>query len=115
MIKESRKLNVQDMSGKGKDLELLVNWTSVVKDCKYIQFKIGQEKCVIKKEHFLYLSFLIADDAEQDKIIVAELTNVQNRNTIITIQATKDIKKGEELNIPVTISTNPKTGEVQLK
>ena len=115
MIKESRKLNVQDMSGKGKDLELLVNWNSVVKDCKYIQFKIGKEKCVIKKEHFLYLSFLIADESEQDKIIVAELTNVQNRNTMLSVTTTRDIKKGESLNIPVTISTNPKTGEVQLK
>lgn len=115
MIKESRKINVQDYSGKGKDLELLVNWNSVVKDCKYVQFKIGDEKCIIKKENFLYLSFLMADEKEQDKIIQADLKNVQNRNTIISIEATRDIKKGESLNIPVTISTDTKTGEVRLK
>ena len=114
MVKESIKLNVQDYSGEGNDLEILVNWNEAVKPAKYIKFSVGGNECVVKKEHFLHLAFTLANEREQDKLIIADVTEVFNRDTMITIKASKLIQKGESINIPVTISRNSK-GEVTLK
>ena len=114
MISDSRKLNIQDYSGEGNDLEVLVNWNEVVKPAKYVKFSIGGKECVVKKEHFLHLAFILADEREQVKLVIADVTEVFNRDTVITIKATRLIQKGEDINIPVTISRDSR-GNVKLK
>ena len=115
MIKSNRKFNLSDIAGRNRDATLEVNWNDMVKDCKYIKLTMNGQTSVISKEDYMFLAFMIADEDEQQTLINPNLTFTENRQTMISVQATRDIAKGDSLNIPVTISTNPKTGYVMLK
>jgi len=75
MIREHRKLNVQDLSNRGNDMSVEINWNRnpQVRDCKYVRIKIGNgPEGVVKRDHLFELLMLLAD--EKQRIFFALVT-----------------------------------------
>lgn len=84
-----------------------VNWNP--KDKKSNQAKIikvihpdGTET-YIKREHFNAFLFAIGKPSEQREMIPQKQQTVRTIETTLGIKATKDIRKGERINVPVKL------------
>ena len=120
MIKAHRKLALQDLSGRGHDVGLEVNWnkSKEVKDCKYVKIKVGDgPEAVIKQDHLFTLLMAISPPKQTDKMVgtMATYQGVKNYHTVVNIQAKNDIQKGDLFGVPLTVSVNDVTGGIIVK
>lgn len=85
-----------------------VNWSDAedVRDCQMIKIGIPKDakSFVIKKEELNAITFAMGNRQEQMKMIPQVETRSRHYETVLGITATKDIKKGEKIVVPVSIS-----------
>ena len=106
MIDDHQKFRLIDKNNKN-EIILEVNWD--LKDEKTNQCQVvkvispsGDETYVDRKELHGFL-FLIGRPLDQAQLIPQRQQTIRNLETVLGIKATKDIKKGEYINVPVKI------------
>ena len=107
MIKGHEKFRVPD-ENKLNDLDVEVNWNPKDKksnECKLIRVtgKDGSVS-VIRKEHLNAVLFAIGNEAEQRKMIPQVERTSRWYETVVSVKATKDIHKGEEITLPIKLT-----------
>lgn len=118
MIKAHRKLSVQDLSNRGHDMSLEINWNRDVRECQYVKIKLGDgPEAIIKRDHLFEILMMLADEKQQDRIVGNSMTyqKVRNYQTVVNIEARNRIEKGDVFGVPLTISFNEKTNTVSVK
>jgi hypothetical protein len=87
--------------GKSKDFFAEVNWNKKdksSKDCKLIKFTFPNgEEAVVKRELLNSLLFSISRADEQREMIPVKIQPVHWKTVQVSIKATKDICKGEDI------------------
>ncbi len=85
-----------------------VNWSDAedVRNCQRIRiaFEKDAKPFVIKKEELNALTFAMGNRQEQMKMIPQVETRSRHYETVLGITATKDIKKGEKIVVPVSLA-----------
>lgn len=106
MIKGYEKFRVPDIN-KHKDFIAEVNWNPYDKssnECKLVRFTFPSgDTSVVKREHLHAILFAIGKEDDQKKLIPETVTRIRNYETVLGITATKDISKGEKINVHVKI------------
>lgn len=103
MIDEPRTIVLPDVSGKSNHIPVQLNWNDKVKGCKYLKFILPNgETAIVDKEHFRTIMFFIANEEEQMKMMERRMVTVKHITRKIGIKATKDIAKGENIDITLT-------------
>jgi|SRR5581483_3407329 len=106
MIKSYQKLRAPD-ENKTNDVMLEVNWSAKddkSNECKLIRVTLGDKSAVIKKEHLLSMIFAMGTEEEQRKLIPQSITTSRWYESIISVTAKNDIKKGESITFPIKLS-----------
>lgn len=69
--------------------------------------RVGEHKITMKKHDLWEMAWLISRQKEQDDLISIQKTHLMKFERGMKIQATKDIKKGEfiQINVPVNVPT----------
>lgn len=115
MLKGYEKLRIPD-ENKLHDMVWEVNWNPHDKktsDCKLVRVTFpGGQTSLVKKEHMLSALFAIANAEEQLKMVPVQKTLSRWYETIVSVTATKDVKKGEELTFPIKLSLPAHTYDV---
>lgn len=96
-----------------------VNWEDHERSnhCKLIKvtFPDGKETYV-KREHIHSMLFAISNETQQAQIIPYKQETIRNLETMLGITATKNIQKGEKINvrvkIPIPLDKQEKIGVV---
>lgn len=117
MITDYEKIRVPDES-KLRDFFLEVNWNPKdpkTNECKILRFTFPNgETAHVKKEHILAILFALGSKDEQRDLIPQTLTRSKWYETVVSVKATKDIRKGEQVTFPIKISL-PETEEQVLR
>lgn len=107
MIKNHQKFRMIDQR-KVNDFFTEVNWKEedlLTNDCKIIKFTFPNGKeAYIERKHLMEMLFVIGAPDEQIKMIPQTIRRSRHYETILGITATKDIKKGEKINVRVKIA-----------
>lgn len=113
-IRDSRKLVVGDVSGRSKDVVFEVNWNKFSKKRGFIKISIGDKTAVVDRQQLWGVLFMLGSAAEQEKLVspFMKQTVVSNYYKVIGVTASKDIRKGEMINIPLSFTLNPETNRV---
>jgi len=105
MMEDFNKYKFPDKkNNKGLVFEVNYSTDDKVFPCKMIKWYVGDEMGFIEAKHLFEFLFTIGSRNEQRKMIPQELTRVKHYETIIGIKATKDIRKGEMINVPISIT-----------
>ena len=115
MIKDHRKLSLQDLANRGNDVDLEVNWNSSVKDCKSIRVHMGGKEAVISRDHLWSLILLMSKDEQQEGMLPVIHVPVSHYETVVSVMAKKNVRKGETMNFPLSVSINKRTGQMSIK
>lgn len=106
MLKTHEAFRLVDES-KQNELKLEVNWNPKEEksnECKLIRFTFPNgETSTIKREHLFSILFACGTDDQQRKSIPQRITKSRSYQTVLGIKATKNIKAGEMINVPVNI------------
>jgi len=85
-----------------------VNWDKndlKINECKLVKFTFPDGKvAMIKKEYLLSVLFMMGTAEEQMEMVPEEHLTVRWYETVLGIKATKDIQKGEMINVPIKLS-----------
>jgi hypothetical protein len=111
---ERRQFAMADVSGRGGEAVIEVNWNKLVKNKGYIKFSIEDKEVVLSREHLYAILFIVGSAEEQEKMVSPFLkkTHVTKYTKVIGITTTKDIAKGETINVPLEFTLNPETQQV---
>ena len=106
MLSGFYKLKLPDLNNK-HPIELQVNWNpkdEKTNKCQVIKFTWpdGTES-YIKKEDLLFFLFSIGSPDEQVKMTPTQVTRVRKFKRMYGIEAKRDIKKGEKINVEIEI------------
>ena len=103
-----------DVSGRGGEATIEVNWNKLVKHKGYIKIGIDGKEAVLSREHLYAILFIVGSAEEQEKMISPFLkkTHVTKYTKVVGITTTKDIKKGETINVPLEFTLNPETEQI---
>ena len=112
--KKPWKLLVEDVSGRGNNVVFQINWNNLVRDRGYIKITINGNEAVVKREHLWSILFMLGSLEEQEKLVspFVRKTQVTKFFKLIGVTTTRDIKKGETINIPLEFTFNPETKQV---
>lgn len=90
------------------DLQLEVNWSpkdKATNECKFIRVHFPDGKVgTIKKEHLNAALFAFGTAEEQRKMVPQTTKRVKWYETVVSVQAKKDIRKGEAITFPIKIT-----------
>lgn len=106
MIRTHEKLRLTDLN-KQHDLLIEVNWDakdSKSNDCQLLRFHYPNgDVATIKRDDFNAILFLIGTPSQQRDLVPQKVETIRNIETTLGIKATKNIAKGEMINVPVKI------------
>jgi len=113
-VLDNRTLVLHDMSGRGSEVLFQVNWNSLVRRKGYIRISVDGKDAVIDRDQLWTILFMLGSAEEQEKLVspFIKQTTVQKFFKMIGIQASRDVKKGEFLNVPLEFTFNPETNKV---
>ena len=113
---EREVLQLQDMSGRGKEILFETNWNSVVQGNKYIKILLDDKEIILSQDQLYSILFMLGNEQLQDKAISKFVvqTPVRNEYHRVGVTTTRDIKKGEEIIIPLSFTVNLETGQVRV-
>jgi len=104
MLKEPARIVIPDKGGKN-DITIDVNWNPEDKesnDCKVLKLTYPDKKTAfIDRDKLMSFLFMVGTPDQQRDLIPQTLTMVREYQTVIGIKATKDIRKGEDIVVPV--------------
>ena len=105
MIKGNEKFAFRDESKSGKTITFEVNWNERSMGCKEIKIVCPNgEEMVIKKEYLHAMLFAIGNENEQRQLIPQVKRTSRWYETVVSVKATKDIKKGEDVTFPLKLT-----------
>ena len=112
---QKQRLVIPDSSNRGNDIIADINWNESVKR-KYIRLTLGDKTCIVKKDYLLSVLFMLGSAKEQDSLIspFIKKTLVTKFTKMIGITATKDVRKGEPINLLLEFTLNPETNVVTI-
>lgn len=115
-MSERRKFAMADVSGRGNEVVFEVNWNSLVKKKGFIKLTINGQTAVVSREYMWAILFMFGSAEEQGKMAAPFLkrTQVTKYFKMIGVTASKDIRKGEMLNVPLEFTYNPETHQIIL-
>lgn len=106
MIKSYEKFRLVD-EGKRNEFYLEVNWNEKdpkSNECKLIKVTFPNgETCIIRRDILVSVLFAFGTEEQQQKMIPQKISQVRFLKTTLGIKATRDIHKGEMINIPVDL------------
>lgn len=115
MLTDHEKFRVQDQGGKN-DFFFEVNFNKEdekTNDCKVVKVVFpNKQEAYIKREHLHAILFAIGNEEQQQKLIPQKVVHSRWYETILSVKATKDIRKGEQITFPVRLSMPDQTEEV---
>lgn len=115
MLTEHHKCNFIDQSDKHA-FTAEVNWepdNEKTNNSKIVKLHCEDGKyAYIKREHLLEFLFAIGQPEDQQKMIPQTLTSTRWYETVLSIKATKNIRKGEEIVFPIKLSLPPIEQEI---
>lgn len=107
MITDSEKFRIPD-ENKQHDFYAEVNWdkkNALTNECKIVRFTFPNgSEALVKKEYLHAILFAIGNEAEQQKLTPQITRTSRWYESTISVKATKDIKKGEEITFPLKLS-----------
>lgn len=113
MILDYEKIVIKDESGKNH-LIAEVNWNpedEKTNKCQIIRLTYPDGKTAfIEREKLMSFIFAIGTATQQKDLIPQTLHRVKWYETVLSVKATKNIKKGEQITFPIKI-TLPATEE----
>lgn len=114
--KETRILAIEDHSGRNKDITFERNYNSFSRKKGLIKITIGDTTAVVSKEHLWSILFMLGNHEEQDKLVspFVQRTPVHSYHRVIGITTTRDVRKGEAINVMLAFTFNPETGEISI-
>lgn len=114
MIDGYEKLQIVDTGGKPTGLVIDVNWNPAderTNECKVLRLKFPSgEEHFVKKDMFLSFLWLIGSGEEHRKMIPQTITRTRWYESVVSVKAEKDIRKGEAITFPIKLSL-PSTEE----
>ena len=115
-ISERRKFAMADVSGRGGEVFVEVNWNEHVKKNGFIRFTIDGKSAVISREHLYGMLFILGSAAEQEKMVAPFMkkTKVQKYTKMVGITTGKALGKGEMVNVLLEFTLNPETNVVTI-
>lgn len=115
-LSERRRFAIGDVSGRGRDIELEINWNGYARKKGCIKISIDGNEAVIDRDHLWSMMFILGSAEEQEKLVspFMKQTKVSKFFKMIGITAMKDIKKGEFINVPLEFTLNPDTNKVTI-
>lgn len=110
---QKQRLVIPDSSNRGNDILADINWNEASKR-KYVRLTLGDKVTIVKKDHLLSILFMLGSAKEQEAIIspFIKQTRVTKFTKAIGITTTRDIKKGEPINITLEFTLNPETNQI---
>lgn len=118
MIQTHEQLRIAD-ENKEFDLTFEVNWNpkdQKSNNCQLIRVLLPDGKVsVIKREHLNAVLFAIGTEEDQRDLVPQHITTIRNYETVLGITATKNIAKGEKINVSVKIPIPVANQEVVTK
>lgn len=115
-LKEHRTLALADVSGRGREVHFEVNWNTLVKKKGYIRVKVDGHDAVIDRDQLWTILFMLGSAEEQEKLVspFMKQTSVTKYFKMIGVTTTRDIKKGETINVPLDFTYNPESGKITI-
>ena len=111
MIDRHEKFRMPDESGKENHFFMEVNWKAddeKSNECKVIKVTFpDKSEAYLKREYLHAVIFAISKEEEQRNLVPQKLTNVKWYETVLSVKATKDIRKGENITFPIKLSLPP--------
>lgn len=113
-LKERRRLALEDISGRGAGVEFEINWNSFSRRKGCILLSIDGKEAVIDRDQLWSIMFILGSAEEQEKLVSPFMrqTKVSKFFKMIGITASRDIKRGEFINVPLEFTLNPETNRV---
>lgn len=112
MIDTYEKFRLPD-ENKAHEMFAEVNWNTAdekTNKCQFVKLTLGDKEVLVRKEHFIAFLFAIGTGEEQMGMIPQTITKTRWYETVVSVKATKDIRKGEEVTFPLKL-TLPDTNE----
>ena len=107
MIIGHEKFRLQDLS-KTKDFFAEVNWNpddKTTNECQVIKFTHPDgSHSFVKQQHLYAMLFAIGNEIQQREMIPQKITKSRWYETVLSIKATKDIRRGESITFPIKIT-----------
>ena len=106
MIQGYERIRVPDLQ-KTNDFFVDVNWVKdpKISGCKVLRvtFPNGTQ-AFVRREHLHAILFAIGTEEQQRELIPQTMQRVKWYETIVSVKARKDIRKGENITFPIKIS-----------
>lgn len=111
---ERRKFAMADVSGRGEEVHFEINWNSLVKKKGFIKISIGGKEAVVSREHLWAILFMLGSAEEQTKMVspFMKKTIVSKYTKMIGITTSRDVRKGEFINVMLEFTHNPETNNI---
>ncbi len=113
MLKDAEKWRMLD-TAKQNNFFIEANWRpedEATNEGKILKFTFPDGKVsYIKRDDLNQILFAIGTPADQRKMIPQTLTKVKWYETVLSVKANKDIRKGEQITFPIKL-TMPATEE----
>lgn len=106
MLKEHEKFRLMDKA-KNHDFFAEVNWDDQPQnqECKIVKFTFPNgDKAFVERKHLNEMLFAIGTPEDQRKLIPTVETSVRWWETVLSVKAKKDIKRGENITFPIKLS-----------
>jgi len=112
---QKQRLLIPDSLNSGNDIIADINWNEPSKG-KYIRLTIGDRVAVVKKDHLMSIIFMLGSLKEQDELLSPFVRNtpVTKFTKMIGITTTKDVKKGQPLNLLLEFTYSPDTKKITI-
>lgn len=107
MLKEHEKLRIPD-ENKLKEMVWEVNWNPKDKktnECKYVRVHFPDKSmALVKKEYLMAALFALGTAKEQRDITPKVQRTSRHYETVVSVTAKQDIKKGQSMTFPLKLT-----------
>lgn len=105
MLDTHEKFRLIDKNKKN-DLFVEVNWSDDAKinECKMVKFNMDGKEALVDVRELNSMLFAIGSPEVQRNLIPQTIKRSRHYETVISVKAKKDIKKGEEITFPIKIT-----------
>ena len=107
MLETHEKFRIIDKNNRSTGVILEVNWNpddEKTNKCQVIKMTYDNKEYFVDRNLFLEFVFAIGRPEDQQKMVPQKIYNVKWYETVLGITATKDIKKGEKINVPIKLT-----------
>lgn len=115
-LKKRTKMALRDISGRGNEVSFEINWNSLVRSKGYVKMTIGKHSAVVSREQLWAIMFMFGSAEEQEKLIspFVKQTRVTKYTRLLGVTTSRDIRKGELINVPLEFTFQPESGKITI-